>query len=51
MTVKELMSKKALSAVNTGISSVHTTLHSRPIALAMNQSARTSWEGVCYSTR
>lgn len=44
--VKASMSKTALSAVNTRMSSVHATLHSRPIALAMDQSARTSWEGV-----
>ena len=43
--VKASMSKTALSAVNTRMSSVHATLHSRPIALAMDQSARTSWEG------
>lgn len=44
--VKASMSKTALSAINTRMSSVHATLHSRPIALAMDQSARTSWEGV-----
>lgn len=44
--VKASMSTTALSAVNTRMSSVHATLHSRPIALAMDQSARTSWEGV-----
>lgn len=44
--VKASMSKTALNAVNTRMSSVHATLHSRPIALAMDQSARTSWEGV-----
>lgn len=44
--VKASMSETALNAVNTRMSSVHATLHSRPIALAMDQSARTSWEGV-----
>jgi putative ATP-dependent endonuclease of the OLD family len=44
--VKASMSKTALSAVNTRMSSVHATLHNRPIALAMDQSARTSWEGI-----
>lgn len=41
--VKASMSKTALNAVNTRM---HATLHDRPIALAMDQSARTSWEGV-----
>ena len=44
--VKASMSDTALNAVNTRMSSVHATLHYRPIALAMDQSARTSWEGV-----
>ncbi|QOW18463.1 AAA family ATPase [Lysobacter ciconiae] len=44
--VKASMSQTALNAVNTRMSSVHSTLHSRPITLAMDQSARTSWEGV-----
>lgn len=44
--VKASMSKTALSAVNTRMSYVHATLHSQPIALAMDQSSRTSWEGV-----
>lgn len=44
--VKASMSKTALSAVNTRMGAVHATLHSRPIALAMDQSARASWEGV-----
>ncbi|ANC47262.1 MULTISPECIES: ATP-dependent nuclease [Pandoraea] len=44
--VKASMSQTALNAVNTRMSSVHATLHSRPIALAMDQSARASWEGV-----
>ncbi len=44
--VKASMSQTALSAVNMRMSSVHATLHSQPIALAMDQSSRTSWEGV-----
>jgi ABC-type cobalamin/Fe3+-siderophores transport system ATPase subunit len=44
--VKASMSQTALNTVNKRMSSVHTTLHSQPIALAMDQSARTSWEGV-----
>ena len=44
--MKASMSKTALNAVNTRMSAVHATLHNRPIALAMDQSARTSWEGV-----
>lgn len=43
--VKAEMSTTALNAVNTRMSSTHATLHSRPIAVAMDQSARTSWEG------
>lgn len=44
--VKASMSQTALSAVNTRMRSVHATLHNQPIALAMDQSSRTSWEGV-----
>ncbi len=44
--VKASLSNTALNAVNTRMSSVHATLHNRPTALAMDQSARTSWEGV-----
>ena len=44
--VKAQMSGTTLSAVNTRMSSVHATLHGNPIALAMDQTARTSWEGV-----
>ena len=44
--VKAAMSDTALGVVNKRMSSVHATLHNRPIALAMDQSARTSWEGV-----
>ncbi len=45
-SVKASMSQTALSAVNTRMSTVHATLHSKPISLAMDQSSRTSWEGV-----
>lgn len=44
--MKASMSDTALNTVNTRMSSVHATLHNRPIVLAMDQSARTSWEGV-----
>lgn len=44
--VKALMSNTALSGINTRMRSVHATLHSQPIALAMDQTSRTSWEGV-----
>ena len=43
--IKASMSETALNAVNTRISTVHATLHSQPISLAMDQSSRTSWEG------
>jgi putative ATP-dependent endonuclease of the OLD family len=43
--VKASMSETALSAVNTRMSTVHATLHSQPISLAMDQSSRTTWEG------
>jgi hypothetical protein len=45
-SVKASLSKTALHAINKRMSLVHASLHSRPIALAMDQSARTSWEGV-----
>lgn len=44
--VKASMSDTALSNVNTRMSTVHATLHNRPIALAMDQTSRTSWESV-----
>lgn len=44
--VKAQMSETTLSAVNTRMSSVHATLHGKSIALAMDQTSRTSWEGV-----
>lgn len=43
--VKASMSETALAAVNTRIGALHAALHDLPIALAMDQSARTSWEG------
>ncbi|MCH1880206.1 ATP-dependent endonuclease [Alcaligenes ammonioxydans] len=43
--VKSSMSETALNAVNSRMGSVHATLHDQPIALAMDQSSRTSWEG------
>lgn len=44
--VKDELTKTALGAVNTRMSKLHATLHSRPIELAMDQSSKTSWEGV-----
>ena len=43
--VKASMSADALSGVNLRIGALHASLHDRPISLAMDQSARTSWEG------
>jgi AAA15 family ATPase/GTPase len=42
--VKETLSETSLSAVNKRISGTHASLHNKPISLAMDQSARTSWE-------
>jgi len=42
--VKASMSDTALAAVNTRIGALHASLHDQPIALAMDQSARASWE-------
>lgn len=44
--VKASMSQSALSSVNTRMKLVQATLYDQPIELAMDQSARTSWEGV-----
>lgn len=44
--VKAQMSETALAVINTRMSSVHATLHGQPIVLAMDQTSRTSWEGV-----
>lgn len=43
---KATLSEDSLSAVNKRIGRFHASLHDRPISLAMDQSARTSWEGV-----
>ena len=43
--VKASMSDDALKKVNERIGKLHASLHDRPISLAMDQSARTSWEG------
>ncbi|PZQ76402.1 MAG: ATP-dependent endonuclease [Sphingomonas sp.] len=44
--VKASMSHTALNTVNDRMKTVHATLHDQPIELAMDQSARSSWEGV-----
>jgi len=44
--VKESLSDSSLGAVNMRINGVHASLHNKPISLAMDQSARTSWENV-----
>lgn len=44
--VKASMSEKALKNVNKRMSADHASLHDQPIALAMDQSARSSWEWV-----
>lgn len=41
---KAALSDSALKGVNERIGKLHAALHSRPIALAMDQTARTSWE-------
>jgi len=43
--VKSSMSGGALKSVNDRMASVGAALHDEPISLAMDQSARTSWEG------
>ncbi|WP_439537874.1 ATP-dependent nuclease [Methyloversatilis sp.] len=47
--LKASISTTALNAVNARMGSIHASLHSRPIALALDQSARTSWESVVTS--
>ena len=42
--VKASLSEDALGAVNQRISALHASLHDRPISLAMDQSARASWD-------
>ncbi len=44
-TVKASMSDTALKTVNERMAQIHASLHDEPITLAMDQSARTSWEG------
>lgn len=44
--VKASISDNALKEVNQRIGRLHASLHDRPISLAMDQSARTSWEGL-----
>lgn len=44
--VKADMSDGTLKSVNTRMAGMQASLHDRPITLAMDQSARTSWEGV-----
>jgi putative ATP-dependent endonuclease of OLD family len=44
--VKAEMSDTALRGVNKRIGELHASLHDQPITLAMDQSSRTSWEGV-----
>jgi putative ATP-dependent endonuclease of OLD family len=43
--IKASMSDSALKSVNSRIAGTNASLHDHPIALAMDQSARTSWEG------
>lgn len=43
--IKASMSNSALKSVNDRMAEMHASLHDQPIALAMDQSARTSWEG------
>lgn len=43
--VKASMSDTALKAVNARMGTLHASLHDQSITLAMDQSARTSWEG------
>ena len=44
--IKVSMSDNALKEVNKRIGKLHASLHGRPISLAMDQSARASWEGL-----
>ncbi|MCT7307126.1 ATP-dependent nuclease [Ralstonia wenshanensis] len=43
--VKASLSATALDPINKRISTIHASLHDQPISLAMDQSARTTWEG------
>lgn len=42
--IKASMSDESLKDVNTRIGLLHASLHDKPISLAMDQSARTTWE-------
>jgi len=44
--LKSKMSEETLRSINTRMSALHKTLHDQPIELAIDQSYRTSWEGV-----
>jgi putative ATP-dependent endonuclease of OLD family len=44
--VKASVSEKALGTINDRMKSIHASLHDQPITLAMDQSSRSSWEGV-----
>jgi energy-coupling factor transporter ATP-binding protein EcfA2 len=41
---RDEVSRDQLTAINTRIAAEHATLHDKPIGLAMDQSARSSWE-------
>ncbi|MCX5470184.1 AAA family ATPase [Alcaligenes sp. A-TC2] len=43
--IKASMSHTALGAINERIRATHATLHDQPLSLAMDQSARSAWEG------
>lgn len=43
--IKASMSEQVLKKVNDRIAKTHAALHDQPISLAMDQTARTSWEG------
>lgn len=43
--IKASMSESALKSVNERMATTNASLHDQPIVLAMDQSARTSWEG------
>lgn len=43
--VKASMTDTALGEINQRISSTHAALHNQPLSLAMDQSARSAWEG------
>lgn len=43
--VKEGMSATAFAKINERMTDIHSSLHDKPISLAMDQSSRTSWQG------